>query len=265
MTDSIPSKAVEEFVVAVRKASKQRVDWHWAGGRAIIKYVGKRDKVIAALKAFRHLHDDAYEKMMRESNSKIQVTDTNGNTVPMYDDEQIHQTIKGRWDYAESLWGEPETDWSKVKIVMPTYKDIEPKYQQWFKDTIFFAEATPQEYHAIWQEYRFEQVNPSFLIEIGKVGKNSVVVEFRFVRLNGQLVCLYHGTSRVVDMTMIQEWLEKTFKPRWDKGTRFAHCDSLNFHHAIDAVREKTGRPVPIHHYCSHPDCYNKQHHETRV
>ena len=85
LTDSIPSEKIEEFVISVRKDSGQRVDWHYMGGRAVIKYLGDKNKVIESLKKFRNIHDEAYEKMMIES------------PVPTTK-EYITKRINGYWD-----------------------------------------------------------------------------------------------------------------------------------------------------------------------
>lgn len=47
------SAEIEEWVVALRTLSGQRIDWHYAGGRAWVGYIGDLDKIEAALKMLR--------------------------------------------------------------------------------------------------------------------------------------------------------------------------------------------------------------------
>jgi hypothetical protein len=43
------SYIAEEWVKSIAAESGQRVDWHRAGGRAVIRFIGDRDKVLAAI------------------------------------------------------------------------------------------------------------------------------------------------------------------------------------------------------------------------
>ncbi len=39
----------EEWVQSVAKESGQRMDWHYVGGRAVVLFLGDREKVLAAI------------------------------------------------------------------------------------------------------------------------------------------------------------------------------------------------------------------------
>lgn len=43
------SERIEAWVVRIRKASGQRVDWHFFAGRAVIKALGNTDAVVAVM------------------------------------------------------------------------------------------------------------------------------------------------------------------------------------------------------------------------
>lgn len=43
------SEPMERWVKMVRKRSKQKVDWHYSGGRANVLFLGDRQKVLAAI------------------------------------------------------------------------------------------------------------------------------------------------------------------------------------------------------------------------
>lgn len=45
----VPSEKIEEWVVKVRKESKQKVDWHFVGGRACVLYLGNKGRVVQAI------------------------------------------------------------------------------------------------------------------------------------------------------------------------------------------------------------------------
>lgn len=45
------SRKVEAWVAKVRETSGQRVDWHFAAGRAVVKAIGDLAKVRAAMEA----------------------------------------------------------------------------------------------------------------------------------------------------------------------------------------------------------------------
>ena len=48
-----PSPHIEAFVRYAAQLSGQRIDWHYAGGRAVILYIGDRDKVIDGFRQLR--------------------------------------------------------------------------------------------------------------------------------------------------------------------------------------------------------------------
>lgn len=62
MTHTIPSNAMERWVVKVREASGQEVDWSFVGGRAVVRYIGDRDKVIDAITALLEEHNELQRK-----------------------------------------------------------------------------------------------------------------------------------------------------------------------------------------------------------
>jgi hypothetical protein len=66
LTHTIAAKDIEKWVQAVAKLSGQKVDWHYAGGRAIILTLGDTYKVKEAIKNLRSMHDEAYRKASSE-------------------------------------------------------------------------------------------------------------------------------------------------------------------------------------------------------
>jgi hypothetical protein len=62
ITHSIPPNAMDEWVRKVAETSSQRVDWYFAGGRAVVKAIGDLKKVRAALEKLRAEHDTLFRK-----------------------------------------------------------------------------------------------------------------------------------------------------------------------------------------------------------
>jgi hypothetical protein len=56
-THTIPSNAMEGWVKQVAERSGQRVDWHFVGGRAIVKALGDIPKVEQAIQDLMPEHD----------------------------------------------------------------------------------------------------------------------------------------------------------------------------------------------------------------
>ena len=48
---SISSNRLERFVVSIREQTSERVDWHFVGGRAVVKVLGDCDAARAAIDA----------------------------------------------------------------------------------------------------------------------------------------------------------------------------------------------------------------------
>lgn len=57
ITHTIPSNAMERWGKRVARLSGQRVDWHFAGGRAVVLAVGDLARVQAAVNLLMPLHD----------------------------------------------------------------------------------------------------------------------------------------------------------------------------------------------------------------
>ena len=62
MSHTIRALPFEKWVQKVAKLSGQQVDWGFIGGRAIVRYVGDREKVIQAINDLKAAHDAIYIK-----------------------------------------------------------------------------------------------------------------------------------------------------------------------------------------------------------
>jgi hypothetical protein len=114
-----------------------------------------------------------------------------------------------------------------------------------FKDVVFLVEATDFEVLALWESkrgsLRWEWERRGFSVHIGNIEKRPICVAFQFARIEDQRIAFYEGCSELVDHEMIDNWLRKHCYFKWDGGTRRAHCNAMNFHLCIQAIRELNG------------------------
>lgn len=68
----------------------------------------------------------------------------------------------------------------------------------------------------------------------------AVVVAFNFAAIGDKWVCFYHATSRFVDWTMIEKYIDDNWPVKYDNGTRTARVDASNFHNCYSFCCEKT-------------------------
>jgi len=117
-----------------------------------------------------------------------------------------------------------------------------------FKETIFFIEANSYEQLAIYREFMkdaergiYEQDPMGVGITIGYINGDATMpvhVCFTFGYIDGFRFCYYYATSRYVDNTLIEEYIETTYPRKYDNGRRRAMTDAMNFHHIYSAIEE---------------------------
>lgn len=66
VTHTIPSNAMEGWVKKVAERSGQRVDWHFAGGRAVVLALGDTAKVKSAIQELMPEHDQLYKIALKK-------------------------------------------------------------------------------------------------------------------------------------------------------------------------------------------------------
>ncbi len=133
-----------------------------------------------------------------------------------------------------------------------------------FQEVFYVVEANDSEYHTIWRdikysvneyvsdimdkkplqvrEPRFEYIqdNSGLGIQVGDFHGESVVVTFRFFKLNGLTIMIYTPSSMTVNYEIVKEWLKEHCNPSYD-GRR-AHCDANNIHNCLNAVERVTAK-----------------------
>jgi hypothetical protein len=129
-------------------------------------------------------------------------------------------------------------------------------YEQWIEEgltgseanlkaSVFFVEATRCEQIYIWEEWKklceWKEIGSGIGICVGHINKQKtkpVWVSFNFAILNGKHICFYEVTSRFSDSVMVEDFIKTKYPVKYDKGTRLAMCDAMNFHLCGNAIRE---------------------------
>jgi len=126
--------------------------------------------------------------------------------------------------------------------------------------TDFFVEADSFSISALWSKYfydpkqgktkfpssgemlHWEQDGSGFARCVGFIGHGKskpVMVTFSWYLIGTKYVCFYNASSRFVDWTMIEEYLDKNFPIKYDNESRIARTDASNF--------------VNCYHWCQEP------------
>ncbi len=144
---------------------------------------------------------------------------------------------------------------AKMYIQRMDKASVKDDIESLFKDVVFMVEATHCEQHYLWltsfhtdvgygKVKSWEQEMAGHTCIIGEFGEMPINVCFFYAKIEGRRVCFYEVVSMVTHSDMVEKWMEpRTRHMKWDSGTRPAHCDAMNFHHCLDAIREmNTGK-----------------------
>lgn len=122
--------------------------------------------------------------------------------------------------------------------------------EELLKETVFIVECNSFEQHCLWAQHATESPHyPDYpkvkweqmygwLIQVGKLAKRPVCISVQFVKIDGYIVMFWYECSQVADLVQTEKWLEKHFTRKWDKGTRYASIDAMNFGHCLSAIKE---------------------------
>lgn len=128
----------------------------------------------------------------------------------------------------------------------PRYESLE----QLASVAVFVVEASRFEQQILWEKWAKQSPTPTkplldwqecgrgWLTQVGELDNRPVNLSIFGARLNGRDVLFYEAVSQVVDWAQIEKWFKENCWPKWDSGTRRAHCDAMNFHHCIEVVTE---------------------------
>lgn len=82
ITHTIPSNSMESWVKAVARDSKQPVDWHFAGGRAVVLALGDIEKVKASIRKLIDEHDARFALGCRAVSDSFGLPPMEGDSRP---------------------------------------------------------------------------------------------------------------------------------------------------------------------------------------
>lgn len=106
--------------------------------------------------------------------------------------------------------------------------------RQYIDECAYLVEADGFAVMSLWADWHkrvpWEQLNPGFGEEIGRLARKPVCASVAFNRIGGHVVGFYEATSRVVDWQMVEDWTKRTFKRSRGK------VDAMNFHNCIHAL-----------------------------
>ncbi len=119
--------------------------------------------------------------------------------------------------------------------------------------TFYVVEATDTERFMLWCEHSSRTMHPpwdvrnnrranepveweesmgGWGVHVGDDNKRPVYISVSWARLNGQLVCFWYPTSRIINITKCEAWIDAHFtKPG-------ARCNAMNFNHCLHAIEE---------------------------
>lgn len=84
LTNTIGSARMEEWVKNIAQHSGQRVDWHYFGGRGVVKALGDLHRVRKAIISLKEMHDQFLLEALKE--------------LRFHDDENVEYAA-GIWEY----------------------------------------------------------------------------------------------------------------------------------------------------------------------
>jgi len=209
LINSIESEDIETWVRKLAKKTKQKMDWAWVGGRAVVRTLGdvpEAQKVVEAMKF------------------------------------EINELGRKQWEPQGSDFG----SYNYIQILYPdTPEEIAKKEKQWkdhcnwcerqLKDTEYVMEANHFEMFSLWKEWHerldWKEISKGMMETVATVnldGKDHpVCLTGIWAKLNGHLVLFYSDTSLVVHHDKIKDWVRE-HTPN-SKGC----SDAWNFHNCL--------------------------------
>ena len=123
-------------------------------------------------------------------------------------------------------------------------KETDPR----FAESVFWVHATDTETHELWCKFHnvvdWVQDGMGLSTQIGVSNGKPVCMSVFWNILNGQRVLFYECTSQLADYELVDKWVSENCKVKYDKGTRRAHTNAMNFAHCFHFVTE--GVEIPL-------------------
>jgi hypothetical protein len=185
------SKVIEAWVRRVAAVSEQQVDWHFVGGRAVVRYIGDVVRVIGAV---------------RELLPELEAAYTN----KTFSDDQV----MFYWTPETLAVADPEQHAVLTAEAEEQRAAFNARIDRAIARTSRVVEADLRAY-ALWRE-RVANVVPCHAViacyqTVGVVDDVPVVVELHWEDFAGECVLFWNSPDRAADRPLIEAWLVKTF------------------------------------------------------
>lgn len=112
-------------------------------------------------------------------------------------------------------------------------------WNAWANDPIAKQYGPPNEHRVPWEEESLGSLSTVGTIKEFRVRRRPICVSTTWAIILRCRVAFFNATSQVVDHLVVDAWLATKCNARWDHGMRPARSDAMNFHHCIDALRER--------------------------
>jgi len=118
-------------------------------------------------------------------------------------------------------------------------------WAKWAKQAIKFRDKYPDHELLDWEQ---DYSGFSLTVDHIKYKRENlpIVVACSFATLNGQYVCFYEGVSLLVHNGIIEDFLQKNWPVKYDKGTRFAFTNASNFHHCAHFCLKERNKRIKL-------------------
>lgn len=108
--------------------------------------------------------------------------------------------------------------------------------EQYASDVVYIVEANSFEQMCLWEKFQKiweEHTRGGPLVTVGEIAKFPVCIALNVIKINGYSVLIVDPTSRVVDYTMIDEWLKSKWPALFPKDACNLKTDANNFHNVV--------------------------------
>ena len=214
---------IESWVQQVAQTTQQKVDWHFVGGRAVVKYLGKAKgglQVIDTIKATLPVLEEAYAKTKSFPEDKVSFMWC----------EDIYAIVEPR----EQARIEEEREKS--------YQRNRTQTDQKLLDTVYLVEADDNAMHQLWREWcwnrdaEWEEDSMGTVPQIGTLADMPVTLCLSWAIIAGQRVGFWYMPSMVTDHRLAEKWIKKNLP-----NVR-ATSDATNFGNIIHSIRDHVKR-----------------------
>jgi hypothetical protein len=211
---------IESWVQQIAQTTEQKVDWHFVGGRAVVKYLG-------------------------DSKGAFKVVDAIKSTLPLL--EAIYALTTEATQFPEFkifMWcadiraiAEPREQAAIEEAREQRYQRNKLLTDQKLLDTVYLVEADANAMHQLWCEWcwnrdaEWEEDLTGTLPQIGTLADMPVTLHLSWAIIAGQRVGFWYMPSMVTDHRLAQKWIKENLPNVREKS------DATNFGNIVRSIR----------------------------